>query len=343
MNHFDRPEGVMTDSRKLAASRYLICFMALQACLTGAAGAESRPRLPVPPNQEAWDRLPEAPKQAQPLPVWARILATPMPATTARMLELDALHRSGDRLDARLRGLVRWAAADAIQCAYSKSVALADLKRAGFDEGIVDVLTKNPERLPTLDRLCVEFARKMMRDARSVTDAQFKQMVEVAGEERVVAVVAMLAHASFQDHLFLSLNLQAKDAGDIPPVMVKFGHPDPPSESSSSKKPAIALPMQRPAGANWLRLQEGMEIQRARKDRIRVPSREEVVRRLGGEKHPAAWQADILWSRVCYGYQPELTDAWFDIGGAFRHENELGRIFSNSIFWVVTDSLQCFY
>ena len=54
-----------------------------------------------------------------------------MPQTTARMLELDAMHRTGDRLDPRLRGLARWAAADANRCAYAKAVAAADLRRAG--------------------------------------------------------------------------------------------------------------------------------------------------------------------------------------------------------------------
>src|ERR1700734_2397069 len=104
----------------------LLGMVLLQACLTGASAyADSNPRLPVLPGQEAWNRLPEAPKTAQPLPVWARILAKSMPATTARMLELDAMHRTGSRLDARLHGLLRLAAADANRCAYSKSVALA--------------------------------------------------------------------------------------------------------------------------------------------------------------------------------------------------------------------------
>jgi alkylhydroperoxidase family enzyme len=325
--------------------RHLLGIMVLQTSLTGgSARAESHPRLPVQTNQEAWNRLPEAPKVVQPLPVWARILAKPMPATTARMLELDAMHRTGDRLDARLRGLVRWAAADANQCEYSKSVAIADLKRAGFEEGIVEIAAKNPERLPKLDQVCVAFARKMMREAHAVTDAEFKQMLDVAGEERAVALVALLAHASFQDHLFLALNLPEEKSDAVPPITARFGRPKPAMDGSPPTTPEIALPKERPpAGAAWLRLQEGLDKQRARGGRIRVPLREELIQRLGGEKHPAAWQANILWSRVCYGYQPELTDAWFDVGGAFRNESDLERVFVNSIFWVVTDSLRCFY
>jgi hypothetical protein len=65
-----------------------------------------------------------------------------------------------------------------------------------------------------------------------------------------------------------------------------------------------------------------------------------MLKRLG-ENHPAAWQAGIHWSRVCYGFQPELTDAWFACVAAFRQEAKMDRVFS--IFWVVTQSLQCFY
>jgi hypothetical protein len=67
-----------------------------------------------------------------------------------------------------------------------------------------------------------------------------------------------------------------------------------------------------------------------------------VLKRIG-DKHLAAWQTGILWSRVCYGYQPELTDAWFDCAMAFREEARLDRVFVQCIFWVVTQSLQCFY
>jgi hypothetical protein len=62
-----------------------------------------------------------------------------------------------------------------------------------------------------------------------------------------------------------------------------------------------------------------------------------------GADHPALWQLGIVWSRVAYGYQPELADAWFDTTGAFRAEAGLDPVFQNSVFWVVTESLRCFY
>ena len=306
-----------------------------------AARAESRPRLPVLPNPEAWKRLPGAPEAVQPLPAWARMLAGPMPLTTARMLELDALHRSGDRLDARLRGLVRWAAADANGCAYSKSVAAADLRRAGVDESELETLAKHPERLPQLERAACAFARKMMREAHAVTDAEVKQLIDLAGEQRVVALVALLAHASFQDHLFLALVVPDGPDAVAPPVMATFAHPKA-KPGPKRRPPEVRLPKNGTAGVEWLQLQAGLEKQRARPGRIRVPSREEVIRRVGPD-HPAVWQAGINWSRVCYGNQPELTQAWFDCSDAFGQESGLDRLLRNNIFWVVTEALQCFY
>jgi alkylhydroperoxidase family enzyme len=299
--------------------RHLILVSLLLTPAVGTkAMAESRPRLPVLGNDEAWMRL----------------------------LELDALHRTGDRLDARLRSLARWAAADANGCAYAKAMVAADFARSGAG-GDLEALARHTEQLPALDRAVVAFARQMMRDASAVTDAEVKQLLELAGEERVVALVALLAHASFQDRVLLALDVPEEPGGGPPPLTIRFARSKP-KETTSPPPPAAPSVTPTlgksgpPAGAGWLQLQEGLERQRGRAGRIRVPSREEVLKRLG-EKHPAAWQAAILWSRVCYGYQPELTDAWFDCATAFRQETDLDRVFQNSIFWVVTESLRCFY
>jgi alkylhydroperoxidase family enzyme len=312
---------------------------------TTEARAEPRPRLPVLPNDEAWRRLPGAPEAAKPLPVWARMLAGPLPMTTARMLELDALHRTGDRLDGRLRAIARWAAADANGCEYAKAVAATDFAASGTKEDLA-ALMKTPDRLPRVERLAAAFARRMMLEAHAVTDAEVKQLLELLGEERIVALVALLAHASFQDRVFLALN--SREDHDIPPpVTARFARPQPknpahPPMSDKTDPAAAGDEVGLGTGLRWLVLQDKQEKQKQRTGRIRVPSREDVLRRVG-ENHPAAWQAGIVWSRVCYGFQPELTDAWFDCAGAFRQETDLDRNFQNSIFWVVTESLQCFY
>jgi len=51
----------------------------------------------------------------------------------------------------------------------------------------------------------------------------------------------------------------------------------------------------------------------------------------------------IRWSLLTYGYQPRLTAAWLNGLRAFREESDLEAVFHESMFWVVTRSLQCFY
>src|SRR5205085_155012 len=148
-------------------------------------------RLPMLSNEDAWKRLPGAPAKMQPLPGWARMLAGPLPITTARMLELDALHRSGERLEPRLRALVRRAAADANRCEYAKAIATADLRRTGASEADMEVLAGDASRLTPSERGATAFAVKMMREAHAVTDEEVKQLLHFFGEERVVALVLL--------------------------------------------------------------------------------------------------------------------------------------------------------
>ena len=51
----------------------------------------------------------------------------------------------------------------------------------------------------------------------------------------------------------------------------------------------------------------------------------------------------IRWSLVCMGYQPELTLAWLHAMRTFGEESKQDRVFEETLFWVVTRSLNCFY
>ena len=150
---------------------------------------------------------------------------------------------------------------------------------------------------------------------------------------------ALLAHASYQDRIVLALG--AREEGAVPPpVAARFALPRPaPPAHSAPIRNETAAELPTPA---WRDLREELARQKARSGRIRIPSRAEVLERLG-EGHPLAWQAGIAWSRACYTYQPELTDAWFGCTGAFRQETNLDMVFQNSVFWVITDALRCFY
>lgn len=291
-------------------------------------------RLPVLSNDDAWQRLPGAPDIAEPLPVWARAWVGVLPVTTARALELDALHRTGDRLDARTRAVVRWAAADANRCEYGRALAAADFGRAGGDAAEL----ADPE--PRADRLAARFARRMMLDAAAVTDAEVAELVELFGEERVTALVSLVAHASYHDRAFLALNAGLEAGGVPPPVIARFARPKPTPPPPGGPPPAANTPS--PASAAWEDSRRGLGEQLNRPGRIRVPTTEAVHRRMGPD-HPLRWMTGIVWSRVTYGYQPELTNAWFDTVSAFRLESGMDLVTQNSVFWVVTEALRCFY
>src|SRR5262245_499012 len=154
-------------------------------------------------NDSAWERLPRA---NPPLPAWARALTASLPRTTAGMLELDYLHRAKNPLGAAWAGKLRWVAADESGCAYAKRYAEADLRRAGLGEGL-KLLAGDWRGLPKAERAALAFARKMSRAAHTVTDEEVAELLGQFGPEKVVAMVHTLAHANFQNRIFLALRV----------------------------------------------------------------------------------------------------------------------------------------
>ena len=67
-----------------------------------------------------------------------------LPRTTAAMLDLDRLHRTRSPLGPVLRGKMRWVAADANRCEYSRATAEADLRRAGVADAEIAALKAGP-------------------------------------------------------------------------------------------------------------------------------------------------------------------------------------------------------
>ncbi len=309
--------------------------------------APPRGRLPMLSNDQAWQRLPGAPVKAEPLPAWARMLAGPLPKTTALMLELDAAHRTGDRLDPALRARMRWAAADANRCGYAKAAAEADLRRAG-------AAVADPATFPEAERLAVEFARKLTEDAATVTDAEVKRLVELHGDAKVVAMVALVAHACFQDRVLLALDPPVEPGGPPPPVAAHFPHTRSPAGPPPAKAATTATPPAEKAGPNlgptdpewraktFADLQAGLERQRDRKARVRIPDWKEVDARVAADSWVRRWPR-VVWGLVCYAHQPELSDLWFDTVDAFRQEAKFDRLLAQDMFWVVTRALDCFY
>lgn len=311
--------------------------------------------IPILGETDTWKSLPPVVKGAgQPLPLWARVLARSLPRTTAAMLELDYLHRAKSPLDPKLRGQMRWVAAHANGCAYTEAQAAADLRRAGQSDADLQRLAGDWAKLPPAERAALTFARKMTVQADSVTDAEVAYLTKVHGEKAVVAMVLLLAYANFQDRLCLSLGLPAEANGALPPLEVQFAKaprsgtdmPVPPRISPNSEEipDSLANPL---ADPEWLafdyeHLQQQLEGQRARPPRIRVPSWEAVSQLLPAD-YPRDRPVRIRWSLVCMGYQPELALGWGACMRAFAREANQDRVFEETLFWVVTRTLHCFY
>jgi hypothetical protein len=160
--------------------------------------------------------------------------------------------------------------------------------------------------------------------------------------------VLLLAYASFQDRLLLTLGTEVEPNGPLPPLDVRFSKEKPtsavPRKSPDPHASTIAAQIADPewTGRNFTQLQQDMNKQRARQGRIRVPSWDEVKAGLP-PGYPTNRTLRIRWSLVCLGYQPELAGAWFACLRTFAEESRQDRVFEESLFWVITRSLNCFY
>jgi hypothetical protein len=268
------------------------------------------------------------------------------------MLELDWLHRAKSPLDPKLRGMMRCVVARANRCEYTAAYAVADLIRAGLDQREIQALDGEGSNLSETERAALTFARKMTLAASTVTDDEVARLVEFYGDKHVVAMVLLVAYANFQDRLVLALGLPVESGGPLPPVQVRFAKGSSGKTiSAPSRKQAVASPDQEVLikidDTEWLAagfsaLQSKLEAQRGRQPRVRVPTWDQVREHL-----PAGAARDkplrIKWSLVCLAYQPELANGWSACTRAFREDARQDRVFEESLFWVITRTIDCFY
>jgi hypothetical protein len=171
------------------------------------------------------------------------------------------------------------------------------------------------------------------------------------GTDQVVAMVHTLAWANFRNRILLALGTQLEPDGPFAPFDLQLD----PVERNKLATPARPVWKDVIGGANtpasiltkldWRNqtdddLLRSLESQKARKPRIALPDLSKL------DKLPADTKArttKIIWSRVSMGYQPLLTQAWFETMGTFQKEAQLDPVFSNSMFWVITRSNECFY
>ena len=315
-----------------------LLLIAVWADIAGAqAESKAPPRFPQMGNDEAWKQISGNPA----LPAWALALAEPLPRTVGAMLRLDHLHRTRNPLGSVLAAKLHWAAADAMGSEYGKRYAEADLRKAGLKDDDLQQLAGDSKKLPYPDRIAVQFARKLTRAAYKLTDDEVAELIKEFGADKVVAMVHTLAWANFQNRIILALGVQVERDGPLPPL---DPHLDAERQGKAPARPpwkevqsaGTAVDIGRP---DWRQLTDAeleaaLAEQKDRKPRIPLPQQ------TADAKAPAT---KVVWTHVSSGYQPLLTQTWFETMRTFQQEAKLDRVFSNSYFWVITRANECFY
>ena len=307
-------------------------------------------------SEDAWRLLPKVAEGGRPkLPSWARATARDLPRTTAAMLDLDRLHRTRSPLDPALRGKMRWVAADGNRCDYTRETAEADLRRAGIPEEQIADLKAGPRRWRQDERAALEFSSQMTLDASLVTDKQVADLRETYGDQKLVAMVLLLASANFQDRLILGLGLPPEAGGPLPPLAVSF--------DKQALKPPVSHRGPTPATLRGLG--------RARRHSTIPNGRSSTSTRCAGRawrpRRPTTAGSGSLLSRKSWlAFRQAIQSprgrsassgrlsAWAispSCSGrpgsacttAFREEAKQDRVFEESLFWVVTRTIHCFY
>jgi alkylhydroperoxidase family enzyme len=309
-------------------------------------------------DEETWKRLPVEKRTGQPLPSWARSLAGPMPLLAANLLRLDYVHRAHSPLDPALRARMRWVTAHANHCTYAEEYALADARRAGLNADATDALRRSDwSGLPRGEVAALEFARKMTVASSTVSDDEFGALVKEFGRTRVTAMVILMAYANFQDRLLLCLGTPVEPSGPLPPVEVVVS---PQPASGPPKRPeGEPSSLTNPTGQDlieddleWISVtydewQERLERQRSKTSRVPEPTYDEVYRNWpAGVPKAEPRPTRILWNLVCSANQPEMASAWMACGRARAAVSEgtrLDPVFANTLFWVITRSINCPY
>jgi hypothetical protein len=228
------------------------------------------------------------------------------------------------------------------------ATARADFLHAG---GIADDLARFERgEVEPSDTPAVHLVKKLMVAADTVSDEEVAALVRQYGEERLTAMVLLAAYAAFQDRLLLALGIPVEEGGPLPPLDVAFT-----DEGAAERSSSIDPPPGKPApvpdrvddaewrNLDWDDLAARLERQKARAGRIRVPSWEEVKENYPPGARLPPQPLRIQWSLIAVGYAPELALAWSKCTRTFMAETLQDRVFEESLFWVVTRTIHCFY
>jgi len=195
-------------------------------------------------------------------------------------------------------------------------------------------------------RVAVAFARKLTTAGHAITDAEFAELLKAYGPEKVTAIVHTVAYANFHNRVALGLGA----TGDpVPPVDAKFAPEKLAKIPTPARPPWDDLKSVRAGGlavrVEWGKagadeLNVALDKQKERKLRMPLPNPSRIKELPPKERDQAE---RVVWTNVSSGYQPEMPRVWFAALSAFYEEAKVDRVFTNSVFWVVTRTNDCFY
>ena len=316
-------------------------------------------------NEQAWKLLPPSDgTRTEELPIWARMMVSELPRTTAAYLEMDRAQRTLGAVAPDLRAACRFVSAKTNRCEYSMATARADAKSAHVPADKWSSIEDESWKAWSDDeRLALEFAKQMSLDSDSIADEFFSNLVSKHGDQAAACMVLHSAYANFQDRFLLCLQLSKDDSIGLPPVIARFAPdglistttppPNPTPSTSDTASTTVDSPVtttksasKRNTAYTWLpfeELQTRLEQQRKRKTRLPIPEWDAIAPKLpeGLMDKPS----DIVWYRIAFGYASELAvpfEIYMRTAGSEIRKN-WDRIFGNSIFWIVTDAMKCPY
>jgi hypothetical protein len=150
------------------------------------------------------------------------------------------------------------------------------------------------------------------------------------------------------DRILLALRVEVESGGPLPPLDVRLDPNRTPSSAAPKRPPWESVQKVTDVPRTEVRLDwekvgdldKLLERQKERRARIDLPPAERFAAVPAEAKDQTL---RVLWSNVSMGYQPRLTQAWFECMRIFGQEAQMDRVFSGSLFWVVTRSNECFY
>ena len=168
-----------------ALGSFIMRLLAIPVLLLLAAGnVDAQPKAPPPfpavSDKDVWGQLP--PRKTPPLPEWAKVLAGPLPKTTAKMLELDYFHREKNPLGPDLSARIRWTVAGRPRLQVRHGAPRRPTCAPAEGKPHAGTLANDRRlRRPRRDR----FRPQADVEGHAITDAEFAERPQAFGPEKV--------------------------------------------------------------------------------------------------------------------------------------------------------------